>query len=397
MLAIFRGSINSQYMISGNYERTSCTNCKDDMQVAVRFCEECDQFVCRKCILLHKCGFASVGQAFMDKPSMKACPTDAEMTKSEQLGKFTVNKYNNPSVKLDDDKKDCWVTGMAVTHDGRLIVTDFENKKVKTFNTAMCFLTSLTLSFHPWAVALVDANEAVVSMSSKQLAFVDISDVSKMSIKNILKFGFDIYGVQPYRDKFIVTSMTSGRLKIPSVKMLGKSGQVYWTVALSLKGKQLFTWPLYLTILHQDVEARVIVTDSGNSTLTALDAKTGAFVKRTWLDMATEPQCITTDSQNIFMTCIGTNDVVVMSKDLTESRILLSKRGAMGLFIKRATSEYSLVGKIWALEYDNTSKQLFISYENRNNLDIYTITKTILKPAKTNTETGQVKWRSASL
>ena len=371
MLASFRtGSINSEYKTSGFCSDTLCALCKDEERLqAVRYCTECEQFICKKCVDLHKCLSTSSKHAFMQ---------DLEMSESKLLGTYMVIRHGSLSVKLKDDSKDCCITGIAITEDGRIILADFENRTLKMFRQNMLFINSLRLLYQPWDIAVLSDQEIVVSMSGKQLAFIDIS-ADQISITNTLRLQFDIYGVALYKDKLVVTSMTSGNLKIPSVKLIDKTGEVQWTVTLSQRGKQLFVWPMYVGVLNHNMTAYVIVTDSGNSTLTLLRADTGAFIKRSWLDMSKEPQCIATDSQNILMTYIGTNEIVAMSKDLNQSRVLLTRRRTIGMFGK-ATSEYCLDGKVWAIGYDKTTKQLIVSYENRNILDVYVLTKGISKP-----------------
>ena len=242
---------------------------------------------------------------FLHLVNMLSCRV-CQMSESKQLGTYMVTKYGSLSVKLEDDSKDCCITGIAITEDGRIILADFENRILKMFRQNMLFITSLCLLNQPWDIAVLSNQEIVVSMSGKQLAFIDIS-ADQISITNTLRLQFDIYGVALYEDKLIVTSMTSGNLKIPSVKLIDKTGKVQWTVTLSQEGKQLFVWSMYVRVLNHNMTAYVIVTDSGNCTLTLLRA----FIKRSWLDMSTAPLYIATDSQYILTTYIGTEEIEI--------------------------------------------------------------------------------------
>ena len=48
-------------------------------------------------------------------------------------GRFLKRHY----VKLSDDKNDCWIIGMAITNDGRRLLVDHDNNKVKLFSQDM--------------------------------------------------------------------------------------------------------------------------------------------------------------------------------------------------------------------------------------------------------------------
>ena len=63
-------------------------------------------------------------------------------------------KLGRYKVKLSDDKKKYWITGMAITNDGRRLLVDENNKKVKLFSQDMELFSSLSLSdYNPYDIA----------------------------------------------------------------------------------------------------------------------------------------------------------------------------------------------------------------------------------------------------
>ena len=78
------------------------------------------------------------------------------------------------NVKLSTDKHNVAICDMDVMDDGRHILCDFDNMKLKTFTPSMHFLSSLTFPSPPYSLAVLDEHEVVVS-TGKYLHFVNVS------------------------------------------------------------------------------------------------------------------------------------------------------------------------------------------------------------------------------
>ena len=76
------------------------------------------------------------GQNILSKPNPTAAKTPAA-GKTTSLSQMKAKKLTSYDVKLHNDEKDCWVTGMAITKDGRQLLIDLNNKKVKMFSREM--------------------------------------------------------------------------------------------------------------------------------------------------------------------------------------------------------------------------------------------------------------------
>ena len=82
-----------------------------------------------------------------------------------QLKDRKLGRYN---VQLSDDRVECWITGMAITNDGRRLLVDKDNKEVKLFFRDMELLSSLSLSdYNPYDIAVLSDQEAVVTTYNK--------------------------------------------------------------------------------------------------------------------------------------------------------------------------------------------------------------------------------------
>lgn len=69
-------------------------------------------------------------------------------------------------VKLTDDKLECQILAIDVTPDGRILLADNTNKRIKIFNKDRKFQSSLTFNSQtgPSSVAVTNNEEAITSL-----------------------------------------------------------------------------------------------------------------------------------------------------------------------------------------------------------------------------------------
>ena len=106
----------------------------------------------------------------------------------------------------------------------------------------------------------------------------------------------------------------------------------------------------------------VTVTDVGYNTLTVLNGDTGDVIKRRSVKDK-RPRGVTTGpSGNIYVCYCNTREVAVLTGDLSEERILLSKQDGLS-------------DRPWSIAYDKSCGQLITSYFNYssddNSVDVF--------------------------
>ena len=265
-------------------------------------------------------------------------------------------KLGSYNVKLLDDEEKCWITGMAITNDSRRLLVDRENEKVKLFSQDMKLLSFLSLSDHPRDIAVLSDKEAVVITANRSLKLLGISG-SKMSINDTTRVPYDVEGISKYGEKLAVTSHSP---EPASVKLIDKTGRVYWSVSSDHQGQPLFRFPQYVT---NDIDRNTVtVTDYGNNTLTVLNGDTGDVIKRRSLKDKSPGGVTTGPSGNIYVCYCGTREVAELTGDLAEERILLSQQNGLG-------------GRPYAIAYDKSCGQLITSYylfsDENNSVDVF--------------------------
>ncbi|MEW8486502.1 MAG: hypothetical protein AB2705_15085 [Candidatus Thiodiazotropha sp.] len=222
-------------------------------------------------------------------------------------------------------------------------MADYDNKKVKIFSHDIKLLSSVSVPDRPWDIAVISEREAVVTTGYNSLVILDISS-SQLSIKTTTQLPYEVWGISRYNNKLVVTSPYS---KPPSVKLIDQTGRVYWSVSSDQQGRPLFSWPKYVSSPGDGRSCSVIVTDQGNNTLTLLNGDTGEVITRRQLKQGKYPRGVTTDTDgNVYVCYYWTSEVAVLSGDLLEEKILLSK----------------LSGPPQAIVYDDTTHLLTVSY-----------------------------------
>ena len=271
-----------------------------------------------------------------------------------QLKGRKLRRYN---VKLSNDRKECQIKGMAITNDGRRLLVDYGNYKVKLFSWDMKLLSSLSLPDCPHDIAILSDKEAVVTTDNTSLVLLGISG-SKMSIIDTTRVSYAVAGISKYGEKLVVTSYSP---RPPSVKLIDKTGRVYWSMSTDDQGQSLFSQPRFVT---SDIERNTVtVTDWGNNTLTVLNGDTGAVIKRRSVKDKGPRGVTTGPSGNIYVCYFNTRDVAELTGDLSEERILLSQQDVLG-------------DRPSAIAYDKSCGHLITSSyywlgSDRNSVDVF--------------------------
>ena len=65
-------------------------------------------------------------------------------------------------------EQSCFISGIDTTSNGNLILTDYNNSKVKLFSPDGQFLSSFSLSGQPCDVSVVDLSTAAVSVYNRE-------------------------------------------------------------------------------------------------------------------------------------------------------------------------------------------------------------------------------------
>ena len=247
--------------------------------------------------------------------SVKRCPTKNEINsiKAENAGKLNIKDIS--------DKKRCCITGIDVTSDGRIIMVDFWNKKVKMIPSDRKGLICLPLEELCRDVTFYNDTTAVVT-GDRKLFFIDISGTN-LSLAKTVELDFYARGIQTYDKNLLVTCCG----KWVSVDLIDIAGHVLWSVSEDQRGQKLFKcFPDGIACYKDQDQVRVVVVDFGADSIIALDGNNGNVVRKCTVKEK-RPLGVTVDSKGNFYLCYYYNaEIAVWNRNLTRKRILTRTR-----------------------------------------------------------------------
>ena len=276
-------------------------------------------------------------------------------TETVDIDRIRAKKMSPLMINTADYKDTPEVTGMVVTDNDILVVSEGNNKVLKVFS-ADKLLSRVKLSDYCFGVTVTEDKVAIVSTQDKKLHFLDISEPSSVSIQKSLSLNYLVRGITSYNGKLVVTRFDEPQ----SVKLINMDGQEVWSVSKGPDGQQLFAKPYDVIVQTIDGKDTVIVSDWGRKSRTLLDASNGELLKV--VDMkGKDPHGMTVEKfGNTFVCNRMSSEVHVYSSDFTKSAILLTKN--------------DIHEKPINLAYNRSTCTLFVGYGGNKEIDRFKIT-----------------------
>ena len=254
-------------------------------------------------------------------------------TKSS-FGQIKARQIGTYNVRTKEDRNTCLISGVAITSCGQKLFVDNNNGKVKLFSQDMKFLSSLKVQ-RCWDITILNDMEAVVTQG-RSLVFLEVAN-EKLRIKQTINLPFCSYGITHSKDNLICTDLHQLHVidRQGSEKLLGGQSSFSMYICSNSDGR----W--------------IAATDSDKYTITVLDANNGAVItsrklekKVGWLYTG-----VAVDTSDNIYVC-GGKEIIVMSGDLKNERVLLN----LGGYVAQA------------IAYDGSKHQLIISQGNNDSV-----------------------------
>ena len=287
---------------------------------------------------------------------------------SLKLTDISITRNDPLCIRLFDDETDCGVKGLDNTPDGRLLVSDYKNKKIKMFDQEGKFLDSHlfpSLFFDQILISVVNNEEAILHISQMGVQVLHILNIegNRLSIKEELHLKMKglVISMSACQDNIVVVQ--SGIHGI-SVNLMNRRGEVLWSRIGCHEGQILFSLPQFCTWFLENDKPFIIVMDSTKNTMTKLDGETGDI-----LDVHNDdnsPFGVSVDSsRGILYVCNRNNrEVIAWTADLGSHRKLITHIDGLCLLPRCIT-------------FNSASSQVLISSDvlkkDSNYLDRYQI------------------------
>lgn len=177
-----------------------------------------------------------------------------------------LKKTDMVSVELPGDLDIPSITGCECTQDGKAILCDYKNLKVKFLDRSFKLIECLDLSSGPWDVTLVDSTRAIVTLPDEmQLQYIQLE--SSLKSGAIIEIREKCWGIKvAVEDIYVAVSCGECEGKI---RVLDLKGQRKRTIKMKPSGSFLFQPPYYLTI--SATSGRLYCSDYHTNTVTCLN------------------------------------------------------------------------------------------------------------------------------
>lgn len=254
------------------------------------------------------------------------------------------------------DKDDCCITGLSVSNNGQLLVSDCYNKSVKLFSKQGKYITSCVVPGEPWDITTTDQNEAAVTLwdNQKAVLFLNFTETFLLLHKTI-KLKNRVSGIAAVDNHIVVTSDDT----IPSVILITKDGHIVWSKQFDTSGKRLFAQPGYIICTTINGTASLLVSDKEKNVVTTLDAKSGEVLKVTSMGRAGPNGLTFDDFGNVFIGNSYMIGVCIYSSNMNENKLLLSEQNG----IKRPL----------AVVFNSLTNELFVSSWRSSSLERFKV------------------------
>ena len=267
-------------------------------------------------------------------------------------------------VKTRRDRRECSITAMDITYNGRILLADHSNKRVKLLDKDGHHLASLIVAKHPSDISAMSNDVAVVALNC-------MSPLLRLNIKDCIKIDQSIENtssamyISCYDNKIV--TMCWGEPK--TVKLIDINGHVYWSRSLTDQGRPLFKMPFYTSLYQDNGEYKIIISDYldfKKSKLIILNGEDGSIVQCIKLSKSLKAGIINGPggSPSLCYYQMSDTKIYAWGSDHHSSRILISEKHGLDPYPR-------------FMKYSELTKHIIVGYcglsESRNYMDIFSI------------------------
>ena len=162
------------------------------------------------------------------------------------------------SVAIEKDTKKCIVNEIANLADGRFLLSDSSNKRLKLFEKDFKYIDHMDLPHSPYGVSSLERSSAVVSLPKEKIVqFVNLDP--QISLINSIDVGEPCRGLSSFEGEVYVVcggmeDECQGHIRIYSV-----SGEILRSIERDNFGNVLFTTPLGICV--SKMSGNIHITD----------------------------------------------------------------------------------------------------------------------------------------
>lgn len=221
--------------------------------------------------------------------------------------------------RAPDDVNESWYTGAAFLPDGRLILVDRQNRKIKLFAKNYRCLTTMPFNSKPWDVTVINPAEIAVTLPEERgIQLLNVGDV-QFSLGEYFVNNDACFGITYVRGKFFTLAYDGTP---PSLKILDADGRELAAVAYDDDGSQLFSRPVYIT--SNTKGTLIYVADERRGSVTTLVETAEHCYSYSSLDLGHAAGLAIDNEENLYVCRNHAKSVQVVSPEGDRVKTLIS-------------------------------------------------------------------------
>lgn len=270
----------------------------------------------------------------VDKIHSEECSLDKSQLESKTTTAPSVNLPNKrtgiPQAKLSRlpdinvtttvDKREAWITGITLLLPNSLLLADYDNASVKSFDTTTNAITSCQpLSSSPWDITTLFTNEAVVTLPIEKKLQI-MSTLTGLSLVRTVAVSGECRGIDSTMDRIVVSYVSPNKVEI-----LNYAGGVVHTIFQNETGNLLFSAPYYLRVINEKGCQVIYVSNFGSGIITKMLMTGQVLFQYKDIDLSWLYGLDFVDDEHMLVCGYLSNNVKVVSENGKTVRKLQSK------------------------------------------------------------------------
>ena len=256
--------------------------------------------------------------------SVEITRTQADSFQQENvvLLDMKVKSTKEVNIKLSDDDHDPFITGCTFLPNGRILLCDYNNIKLKLLDSDMSIKKSLKLTEAPHNVAAFGENEAIItfnSLNKKDLQYIYTHP--DLKVGNTIALSKKCFGLQVINDGIYTACHNySGH---DEIWRLDRAGNTISKIVLTQASSG---WSYYLGLCLASFCSHVYLSDGNSSRVTCFQLNGKMVYQFTETELKTPFGIYVDSAGNSLVCCYSSHNVVVITADGRKHGELLTSK-----------------------------------------------------------------------
>ena len=278
-------------------------------------------------------------------------------TFSKGFDEMCITAGNKINVKLQSDAYDAFISGSTFLSSGKLVLCDYDNKKLKLLDKSLQMKESIDVPGGPWDVAPVNQHQVIVTFPyGKYLQFIQVTP--SLALGHKVDLGMECRGVAVSRESIYISLVDSGQCKIGIYDLTGKQKLMIGPYSYN-DGKLLFKKPLYIDVYNEKIFVSDVDEKSKTSTVYCLKSNGNVLYTISSPPFKRCRGISVDDYENVLVCDKESHKVFLITRDGKEVREFLTEKD--GLYQPLTTS------------FRRSDGTLVVGCINRNDILVFTL------------------------